>query len=183
MEDYDLRVAKMISKHFSQNTGLDLKSISKTPRNTYLRSLLYKLLKDNNSMKDRMISHYFENYVGIKRNRSAIFTSLSKINLYYTNYSEFRNYYDVFFKDKIKGRIKKELKTREFLASRKLKKTEPNDNVSFNKFNRESLNEVISKLPEDKVKEIRDLVNLRIKSWDWKSNDNCQVIECSGIKL
>jgi hypothetical protein len=183
MEDYDLEVAKMIAKHFSENTGLDLKSISKTPRNSYLRSLLYKLLKDNNSMKDRMISHYFENYVGIKRNRSAVFTSLSKISLYYNSYKEFRDYYDVFFKDRIEDRFEQEAKTREFLEARKLKRSEPSEKVSFVKFNRDCLNEVISNLPEERVKEIRDLVNLRIKSWNWKSNDNCQIIECSGIKL
>ena len=181
MDDYDLTVANMIANYFSEATGFDLRSESRTPRYSYLKSMLYKLFKDYNDMNDRMISEYFRDEIGVSKNRSAIYTALNKVDVYYLNYKEFRDYYDTFFKDKIKQRWEKEAERKEYLATKKVKRSKFNDTVSFIELNRSSLKESISNLPDNKVKEIRDLVNLRIKSWDWKSEDSCEIIDCSGI--
>ena len=181
MEDYDLTVANMIANYFSEATGFDLRSESRTPRYSYLKSMLYKLFKDYNDMNDRMISEYFRDEIGVSKNRSAIYTSLNKIDVYYLNYKEFRDYYDTFFKDKIEQRWKTEAKRKEYLASKKSKQSKFNDTVSFTELNKNVLREIISKLPDNKVKEIKDLVELRVKSWSWKVEDNCEIIECSGI--
>ena len=39
------------------------------------------------------------------------------------------------------------------------------------------LEALINTIPEDKLDEIYELVNLRIKSWAWKSKDHCTIIE------
>ena len=39
------------------------------------------------------------------------------------------------------------------------------------------LESLINTIPEDKLDEIYELVNLRIKSWSWKSKDYCKIIE------
>jgi hypothetical protein len=181
MEDYDLTVANMIANYFSEATGFDLRSERRTPRYSYLKSMLYKLFKDYNDMNDRMISEYFRDEIGVSKNRSAIYTALNKVDVYYLNYKEFRDYYDTFFKDKIEQRWKTEVKRKEYLAKKKVKRSKFNDTVSFTELNKNVLREIISKLPDNKVKEIKDLVELRIKSWSWKVEDNCEIIECSGI--
>ena len=181
MNDYDLTVANMIANYFSEATGFDLRSESRTPRYSYLKSMLYKLFKDYNDMNDRMISEYFRDEIGVSKNRSAIYTALNKVDVYYLNYKEFRDYYDTFFKDKIEQRWKTEVKRKEYLAKKKVKRSKFNDTVSFTELNKNVLREIISKLPDNKVKEIKDLVELRIKSWSWKVEDNCEIIECSGI--
>ena len=181
MKDYDLTVANMIANYFSEATGFDLRSESRTPRYSYLKSMLYKLFKDYNDMNDRMISEYFRDEIGVSKNRSAIYTALNKVDVYYLNYKEFRDYYDTFFKDKIEQRWKTEVKRKEYLAKKKVKRSKFNDTVSFTELNKNVLREIISKLPDNKVKEIKDLVELRIKSWSWKVEDNCEIIECSGI--
>ena len=181
MNDYDLTVANMIANYFSEATGFDLRSESRTPRYSYLKSMLYKLFKDYNDMNDRMISEYFRDEIGVSKNRSAIYTALNKVDVYYLNYKEFRDYYDTFFKDKIEQRWKTEVKRKEYLAKKKVNRGKFNDTVSFTELNKNVLREIISKLPDNKVKEIKDLVELRIKSWSWKVEDNCEIIECSGI--
>ena len=82
---------------------------------------------------------------------------------------------------KIEQRWKTEAKRKEYLASKKSKQSKFNDTVSFTELNKNVLREIISKLPDNKVKEIKDLVELRVKSWSWKVEDNCEIIECSGI--
>ena len=181
MNDYDLKVANMIANYFSEVTEFNLSSESRTPRYSYLKSMLYKLFKDYNDMNDRMISEYFRDEIGVSKNRSAIYTALNKVDVYYLNYKEFRDYYDTFFKDKIEQRWKTEVKRKEYLAKKKVKRSKFNDTVSFTELNKNVLREIISKLPDNKVKEIKDLVELRIKSWSWKVEDNCEIIECSGI--
>ena len=181
MNDYDLKVANMIANYFSEVTEFNLSSESRTPRYSYLKSMLYKLFKDYNDMNDRMISEYFRDEIGVSKNRSAIYTALNKVDVYYLNYKEFRDYYDTFFKDKIEQRWKTEVKRKEYLAKKKVKRSKFNDTVSFTELNKNVLREIISKLPDNKVKEIKDLVELRVKSWSWKVEDNCEIIECSGI--
>ena len=40
------------------------------------------------------------------------------------------------------------------------------------------LQELVSQVPKDKEAEMIEHITLRIKSWEWKSKDYCQVIEC-----
>ena len=37
----------------------------------------------------------------------------------------------------------------------------------------------IQDIPEDKIDEIIERINIIKKSWDWKSKDKCQVIEAN----
>jgi hypothetical protein len=38
---------------------------------------------------------------------------------------------------------------------------------------------LIDTVPEERREEVFNVVNLRIKSWSWKSKDQCQIIESS----
>ena len=39
--------------------------------------------------------------------------------------------------------------------------------------------EVLQEIPEDKIDEVIERINIMKKSWDWKSKDECKVIESS----
>tara|TARA_B110000967_G_C18857617_1_gene548137 strand:+ start:973 stop:1524 length:552 start_codon:yes stop_codon:yes gene_type:complete len=182
MKDYNLTIANMIANYFSEATGFDLKSNTRTPKYSYLKSLLYKMFKEYNDMNDRMISDYFRDTVGVSKNRSAIYTSLNKIDVYYLNYEEFRDYYDAFFKDKIEQRGRKTSKRKAYLLVKKIKESKFKASLSYTDLDKIELGKTISKLPDDRFKDIKDLVELRIKSWSWKSKDDCEIIECSGMK-
>jgi hypothetical protein len=40
--------------------------------------------------------------------------------------------------------------------------------------------DVLQDIPEDKIDEVIERINILKKSWDWKSKDECQVIEASS---
>jgi hypothetical protein len=104
-------------------------------------------------MNDRMISEYFAEY-GIKRNRASIFVGLNKISQYYNHYNHFKQLYDSYFSD----------------GSRYNTNThKPGD----------ALDELVFSLPKDRRREIYELVNLRVKSWNWKTKDECKIVTCS----
>ena len=130
-----------------------------------------------------MMSEYFKEVIGVSKNRSAIYTSLKKIDVYYSSHKEFRCFYDSFFKDKFELRLEKEARRKEYLNAEYARKIQLKPVVSFINHKRRLLLDTVSKLPDHRIIEIKELIDLRIKSWSWKSKDNCQIIEASeGIE-
>ena len=39
---------------------------------------------------------------------------------------------------------------------------------------------MVEYIPEDKIDEVIERINIIKKSWDWKSKDECEVIEASS---
>ena len=56
-----------------------------------------------------------------------------------------------------------------------------NERIEKNKAfgERNELHDLIDTIPEDKRKEMYEMINLRIKSWEWKNKDRCEIIESS----
>ena len=182
MIKYDLEVANMLSKFFVELTDFNLKGRGRTPKESYLRALLYRVLKELNSMNDRTIAHYFTFVIGIRINRSSVYHAFNKMDIYYANYDEFRDYYDVFFKDKISDREKQEVRRAKAEANRKadeerLRGITLSKMVSFSDSKRIEISNIIAGVPDDKIQEIRDLISLRVKSWSWKAKNEYEIIE------
>ena len=152
---YNKEHADKLVEEFCDNTKLDIYSNSRKAENVYLRVLLYKILSVSNGMNDRMISEYFADY-GIKRNRASIFVGLNKIGQYYNHYKHFKEVYDSYFSDGSRYDTSKACKP-----------------------NGDALDKLIFSLPKHRRKEVYDLVSLRIKSWSWKTKDECKIITCS----
>ena len=170
---YNVEAAKQLSEKFVEITDLDLTSKTRYQEESYLRALLYKIMVDINGMNDRMISEWFQD-IGVKRNRSSIFHALRKINVYYENYVKFRNVYDLFFDDKKRQRERIESRRSErvrIINERIAKKLETGE--------RNKIHELADVIPEDRIDEMYEMMNLRIKSWQWKSKDKCEVIDSS----
>ncbi len=162
--NYNRKAAEELVNDFCEITKLNIYDNSRTT--ALFRALLYKVLNEINGMNDRMISDWFAEK-GIKRNRSSIFCALKKIDVYYDNFIGFRDVYDIYFNDKKEKFIKRERAKIERL--KKKKKSVLKDRLSL----------LIDTVPENKRDDIYEMVNLRIKSWEWKSKDKCKVIECS----
>ena len=185
MADYNLEIANSLARYYKELTGIDYKSTRRTPKDAYLRSLFYKILVDLNEMNDRMISEYFEKVYKTHRNRASIYHSLLKIDVYYTNYKEFRDFYDNFFLDKadirdIEDLRQKRIKRKAELEKERLYKLKIMNRISESKKRRIALDDLIATIDDNRIEEIKEMISLRIKSWSWKAKNEYQIIECSG---
>lgn len=171
--DYSKVQANRMLKEFESLSGVDPLIYSQKPKDAYFRALLYKVLMDFNYMNDRQIAEFFLTK-GITRTRVAVFHAVSKVDIYYLNYSDFRDVYNVYFDDKAE-----ESKELENKLIEKAKDASDRAVKNLPQFIKDDLYFLIHKLPLDKRDEIYELVNLRVKSWDWKSKDKCEIIESS----
>jgi galactose mutarotase-like enzyme len=171
MIDYNKENADELARDFEKLTGIDINSTSRETKTMINRTLFYKILIDVNFMNDRMISDWFESR-GVKRNRASIFQSLKKISIYYKTYPSFRNIYNVYFNDKAE-----EFLTLEQTQQKRLNDSKQNIHTNTLKKDKDALELLIDTIPQDRRGEIREIVSLRVKSWSWKTKDECKIIE------
>lgn len=168
MKKYNKKKADKLAEEFEKLTQVDLLSISRETYQMTLRCLFYKILKDLNYMNDKQMSDWFEKR-GVKRNRSSIFSALKKVDLYYLNFKYFQDFYCHYFNDKVKH-VEEDILD----DSNKLKE-DTNDNIQ--EYEKDALDKLINDIRGDRREEILNLVSLRIKSWEWKNKDKCEIIE------
>lgn len=115
----------------------------------WYRALFYKILFEKNGFSKSKIAKYSN------MNHASVINALNKFPSYFKEsdivFKWVFNLYFVSDKPIIKSFIPKKQETK--------------------------LEALINTIPEDKIDEIYELVNLRIKSWSWKSKDHCTIIE------
>lgn len=180
---YDKIGADRLLKEYVDLTGMDYQSTLRKPRDAYLRALFYNVLKRCNNMNDRMVKEFYADK-GVKRDRSSIYHSVSKVDIYYLNYKEFRMFYDSYFDDKKADYIeKKDTGVRKEALRATSTKLSKDDYIELQNYrtkditHKDLLDRLIESLPEDKRSDIYEMVNLRVKSWDWKSKNEYEIIE------
>jgi len=52
-----------------------------------------------------------------------------------------------------------------------------NLHTSISNKNKDALDILIDSVPQDRRDEVREIVSLRVKSWNWKNKDECQIIQ------
>lgn len=171
---YNEEIANELLNNYIKLTGFDLHSRQRRPEDAYIRCLFYKILKDLNDMNDRMIAEFLE-AKGRKTNRVSVYQALTKVETYYTSFKRFRQFYDVYFSDQKELGIKRD--RRKKIA---FKETIKEIDTRQSKIGMDALEVFISNIQFDKRPEILELVKLRVKSWEWKSKNEYEVIECSG---
>lgn len=168
---YSISDAQSTLDYFKELSGVDPLTISSKPEDVYFRALLYKVLMDYNGMNDRHVEEFFK-YKGVRRTRSAVYHAVKKIDIYYRNYPNFRTVYNFLFDDKLEEFQKINDKIRA--------KNQPKpDVVCAPEEHKDELQLLIDSLPNSRRDEIYEMVNLRVKSWQWKSRDKCTIIESS----
>jgi hypothetical protein len=168
MGTYNKDKAIELYNDFKELTKIDVFSRSKETKTMTLRSLFFKILKVNNFMNDREIADFFGE-MGDVRNRSSIYHSLTKMEHYYSNFGYFKQTYDLYFYD-----------LKEKYSSKEQQKKVKLYNVEYQRQS-DKLDDLINTV-ECKIKrdDLYEMVNLRIKSWAWKVEDRCQIIEGAG---
>ena len=93
-------------------------------------------------------------------------------------------FYDSYFDDKKADYIeKKDTGVRKEALRATSTKLSKGDYIELQNYrtkditHKDLLDRLIESLPEDKRSDIYDMVNLRVKSWDWKSKDEYEIIE------
>tara|TARA_R110002124_G_scaffold210363_1_gene376908 strand:+ start:358 stop:897 length:540 start_codon:yes stop_codon:yes gene_type:complete len=172
MIDYNKDNADELAKDFELLTGINLGNDSRETEIMITRTLFYKVLKDLNFMNDRMISEWFA-LRGSKKGRSSITHALSKVSVYYKSYANFRTKYNIYFNDKAEEFI-----TLEKSKRKALKDIKDNLNTNIANKGKDGLEVIINTVTNQyRRDELRDLIDMRIKSWSWKSKDEYQIIE------
>jgi hypothetical protein len=171
MLGYNKDNADELAKDFEDLTGIQLNSNSRETDIMITRTLFYKILKDLNFMNHRMISEWFE-LRGVNKGRSSITHALHKIGIYYKSYAVFRNRYNVYFNDRAE-----EFLTIEQAQKKAIKDVKQNLHTNTLNKGKDSLDILIDSVPQDRRDEVREIVSLRIKSWSWKSKDQCEIIQ------
>ena len=176
---YNKEKATELYNEFKELTRIDVFIRTRQTKPMTLRALFYKVLRDNNFMNDRDISEFFA-LNGYKINRSSIYHSLQKIDGYYFDFDFFKKYYDLYFDDLIdliekQKKIEQDKRKRE--EQRRLKR-QKRINTLIN--DKDALDKLIDTLEGSRRQEIYELVKLRIKSWSWKVEDRCEIIEGLG---
>ena len=170
-KDYSTVNANKILKDFEKLSGVDPLIKSQRSKDVYYRALLYRVLMEFNYMNDRQVEGLFLSK-GVQRKRVAIYHAVSKIDMYYSNFADFRQLYNVYFSDKLK-------ETKRLEDKIKGKENDLNNRVNNNSLQvkGDKLQSLVSKIPSYRRDEVFEMLNLRVKSWAWKSKDKCVVIE------
>ena len=171
---YNEEIANELLDNYIKLTGFDLQSRQRRPEDAYIRCLFYKILKDLNDMNDRMIAEFLE-AKGRKTNRVSVYQALTKVETYYTSFKRFRQFYDVYFSDQKELGIKRD-RRKKIAFKEAIKEIDTRQS----KIGMDALDILISNIQFDKRPEILELVKLRVKSWEWKSKNEYEIIECSG---
>ena len=99
-KDYNVTEANKIFEKYNSLSRFDPLIKTRKTKSVYFRALLYKVLIDFNFMNDRQITDFFLSK-GKKMNRVAILQAVKKIDIYYRDFQDFRDLYDVYYGDKI----------------------------------------------------------------------------------
>tara|TARA_R100000656_G_C3954999_1_gene129023 strand:+ start:868 stop:1377 length:510 start_codon:yes stop_codon:yes gene_type:complete len=117
------------------------------------RQLFQTILRNKYGIGYTSIAKYFT-YKGRDTNHASVINSIKRtINTNYYSVSEIADIYDEYFQDKKDERIAKLI-----VSTPKLRR----------KYNNK-LVDLIKNIPKDREDEIFDLIDLRIKSWSWKT--------------
>lgn len=145
--------ADKLVRDFCKVTGYDIHDRSRKTQTMLKRSLLYHVLNKENNMNDQAIEDYLCKKK-VKADRSSIYHSMSKLDMYYENFDYFKTVYDTYFDDKKKSLEEVKLKI---------------DSITLNK-DKKAIYELIDDLSDTQLSDIREMIGLRIKSYAWKTS-------------
>lgn len=159
-------------KEFNSLHNVDIfKNTRKNPVIQY-RQLFHTILRKQGNMSLQKIAD-FTTYKGRKCDHTTVMHSVKKtLETNYYAFDDIAELYDLYFNDKKAEREQKERDS--YYSQQYTKRLNKLYKIEDKRFNR-----LVSKIPKDRVDEICDMLELRIKSWDWKTKDRCQIIESS----
>lgn len=147
------KIMNDLCKHFED--VLDIKVLTKSRYGIYTtyRSLFNTILHKRHQIKYPEISEFYKTK-NLKFDRGTIRNSVCKFSVYSNDFPEL---YEI-FKDLTKVKGSGEIE---------------------NKIKLTPLQELVSNLTTEQEQDLKELITLRKKSWEWKSNDKITIYEGS----
>ena len=130
---------------------VDLSLDTRKQNNTVCRDLLFYILNKRCGMNDRQIADYFEEKTGIARDRSSIYIAINRVPSHLGYFEWIKPAYEHFM-EQIPVDV-------DYLVDKRLI-------------------DAIKDIPFHRVEEIVELISIRRKSWEWKSEDKYEIINC-----
>ena len=147
-----------VANYIEETYDIDLGNTKKTNRQVALRALFCYVLYENLNLTDRLISEWLIDNRGLKKDRSTIWFLINKIEEYLINFPYIVPAYEYFMKNDVVH----------------------HQNLPKGVFLSNKMIDAVKDIPENRVDEIIELINLRKKSWEWKSKDKYEIINCQA---
>lgn len=145
-----------VANYIEETYDIDLGNTKKTNRQVALRALFCYVLYEKLNLTDRLITEWLIENRGLTKNRSTIWFLINKIEEYLVNFPYIVPAYEHFMDNDVVHH--QNLPEGVFLSNRMI--------------------DAVKDIPEHRVDEIIELINLRKKSWEWKSKDRVEIINC-----
>ena len=129
------------------------------------------MIEYNKELADKLAKD-FEELTGIDLNDGSRKTEVMIARTLFYKILRDINVYNIYFNDRAE-----EFLTIEESKKKALKDIKYNINKKALSSDKDSLELIISTISKDRRDEVRELVSLRIKSWSWKGDDKCKIIE------
>lgn len=154
--DKQIKEGNNLREYILKNYNIDV--ISRTREGLYpaYRTLFNTILFRKYKFTKSQIAYYYRAVGWESKSHATVLCSLGNFKRYKEEYPEI---YKAFIE--LYPPAKQAKKKREFL---KYKLENQND-----------LQKIVSTIPKEKHQEIIELINLRVKSWEWKNKDNVKI--------
>lgn len=161
LRKFNDEVLKMINEtaeYIENYYDIDLGDTKKTNELVAIRALFFYIVYEKYNVNDRLIADWLEENRGLRKNRSTIWFAINKIDEYLINFEYIRDTYDYFMDNGVVHAT----------------------NLPKSVVLSEKIIDVVKDIPPRRVDEIVEVINLRKKSWEWKSKDKCEIINCQA---
>lgn len=146
--------------YFKDVLEVDLLNKTRKSMTIEFRSLFNTLLTNKYKLKNTNILHFYETK-GVEFNHAAVINSLNKFETYCNSSPEIKElYYELYSFANKKRKYKQKL-------------------IKIDKRNLTPIQKIVDNLTVSQQEEIKELIELRIKSWEWKSKDNIKIFQGS----
>lgn len=166
---------RKVAEGVAEMTGVDIFSNTRQRNYVELRALVCYILREKLGMRWTNIAYYFES-MGKSMNHATVI-HLVKMYPTYKIYNKHLEEIEQCFN--FKSELKYDEIDKIHYLQGKCDNLEKKYNNLKHKVNNNPLLKVLQNIPDDKIEEIIERINLWTKSWNWKNKDHCEIIESS----
>ena len=175
-----------ISERIVEMTGIDIFQNTRKQEYVQLRALACYIFREKMNMRWTNIANFFTS-MGKKMDHASIIHLVNMYPLYAKDdpelleiescfvFEDQENYDEI---DRVAYLKKNNEKLKENVFKLKAEVKELRKKPTYNLSDQKMLS-LFKNIPDDKIDEVVERIDLMKKSWSWKSQDQCQVIESS----
>ena len=156
LNEYQIKQADKLKQLFLDKYNFDILDKSRDGIFPAYRSLFNTILTKKFKLKKTSIADYYILKGWENKNHATIINSLYRFKIYKEKYKEIES---IFYE----------------LVPHLLKEKEKELFLKYKVENQNELQKAVSDVPKERQRELLEMINLRKKSWNWKSKDSVKV--------